>query len=104
MPTTWYIVSATKKDNVITHVGLRLAEGEKETVETKENFITILEHPSNKGSTAYTYRHGPTGIMPLVQRVHVVERDGTKYLSTDPNNTTKDNLGDLPPCPGVISW
>jgi len=51
-------------------------------INSGEEFITVVKNSENKWIKG--------------EKVHIIKIDGSKYLRTDRNNRSSDNLGDLP--------
>lgn len=83
-------------DNVITHYAFHTV-GESFTSraskKTKEEAIRLLETPSNSAAT-WIWSYGQSN-WNIGENVEVVNRSTGKYLRSNPNDRTTDNLGHL---------
>lgn len=83
-------------DNVITHYAFHTV-GESSTSrankKTKEEAIRLLETPSNSATT-WAWNYGQSN-WNIGENVEVVNRSTGKYLRSNPNDRTTDNLGHL---------
>lgn len=83
-------------DNVITHYAFHTV-GESSTSraskKTKEEAIRLLETPSNSAIT-WIWNYGQSN-WNIGENVEVVNRITGKYLWSNPNDRTTDNLGHL---------
>lgn len=93
-----FVITAVRYDENQDHiikVKRRLDNGntlEKEEERTRSQVVNAIE---NKGYT-YVTSYKKDNEWYKGQKVHIINVDGKKYLRTDSNKTTKDNLGELP--------
>ncbi len=80
----------------ITFVEYRANSGEglqSETIQlSRRQVVTSIE----QGSTFGTAIKNSAGEWVKGAKVHIFTRDGNKFIRTDRNDTSKDNLGELP--------
>lgn len=94
--TIFRISGVWKKDNVITDYAVHevTSTGTTRAVKTsKKTAIALIEKTGNEATTwLWNYTHARWDIG---ENVRVATRNGEKYLRTDPDDTTRDNLGHL---------
>lgn len=96
--TDYIIICATSKDGRISEVKWRIVfaggnVGEYEHAKKRKDVIDELA----KGRVIRTGRE-ENGEWKLSPEVDYFERDDVMYIKTKPNETTRDNLGELPKC------
>ncbi|CAI3960654.1 unnamed protein product [Commensalibacter communis] len=93
-----FVITAVRYDENQEHiikVKRRLDNGEtleKEEERTRSQVVNAIE---NKGYT-YVTSYKKNGEWYKGKNVSIIKVDGKKYLRTDSNKTTQDNLGELP--------
>ena len=96
-----YYISAVNhtndKKNVISTVKRHLVNDDGSFAQAIFVSRTRLEVVSDLKSVTYMTIYAENGQWNLGSKVHHVTENGKSFISTDPNETTKDNLGNLPP-------
>lgn len=92
--TTFRISGVWKNDQgTITDYAVHSADDQRAQKTTKADAIILLEKNGNTATTwlwNYTRARWDVG-----ENVRIATRNGEKYLRTDPDNTTRDNLENL---------
>ncbi len=96
--TDYIIICATSKDGKISEVKWKivLAGGDVKPYEYTKRREDVIDKLEN-GSVIRTGRE-ENGEWKLSPEVDYFERDDVIYIKTKPNETARDNLGELPKC------
>ena len=100
MPDKWsdYLISAVRYNATGSHIDevrVHVDNGDTVGSGTSKTRDTVISQLS-AGTTFATIYKNSDGKWNLGASVEIVTIEGTKYIKTVPDNTKKDNLGDLP--------
>lgn len=92
----YIVTNVNYNNNIIDNMKIFEDKGE----ELGDNYIKNRDWVVTMIKKGYLFITGPinkqNNEITKGEKIHIVSRESEEYISTDPNEKTRDNLGDLP--------